>query len=58
MAFEVGPSNRIKLSSIFTHLLNKCHYAAANVVEEHTFNKCSRNAIGDYVFRVVVINQD
>ena len=38
---RVGSRNRIKLSSTSTHLLHECLHVAANIVEEHTFKKCS-----------------
>ena len=31
----------MKLLSTFAHLFNKWLHAAANIVEEHTFKKCS-----------------
>ena len=40
-ALDVGSRNRIKLLKTSSHLLNKCLHATANIVEEHTFKKCS-----------------
>ena len=40
-ALDVDSGNRIKLSSTSTHFFNKCLHEAANIVEEHTFKKCS-----------------
>ena len=47
---NVGSRNRIKLSSTSIRLFNKCLHEAANIVEKHTFKKCSpyAAAIKDY----------
>ena len=39
-------SDRIELSSSFTHLVDKCRQAAASYAVEHTFKKCSRHCSG------------
>ena len=49
-------SDRIKLSSSFTHFVNKCRQAAAyDGVEHSTFKKCSPYASG---FGGVLLNTE